>query len=413
MSVVGLITEYNPFHLGHKYHISEAKRLTGADTAIVIMSGNYVQRGEPSFVDKYTKTKIALNNGADMVIELPYCFACASAEYFSYGAVSLLHKLGIVDFLCFGTENNDIDTLKVIADILSSEPDMYRSFLNAELKQGVSFAYAREAALIQYMEQFTAADIHNILSAPNNILAIEYLKALSRLNSTIKPVAIKRINASYHDNTKDKRFYSAAAIRKLKEHSYDDLKDTLNDIDSHYSLSFMKSFPVLSDDYSVLLGHSLHTHILNDTLNHIFGMTESLSNRIRKNIENYNNIAQFTDMLKTKDISYTAVSRALLHCVLNIFSDDIAEYMNNDICSFVRILGFSAKQDRLFKLIKSNSDMEIITGLAGYENNTRLTQEDKKLIKNGIYCDNLYRMISSQKYNSKLPTEYTSFMEKY
>lgn len=411
MSVVGLITEYNPFHLGHKYHISEAKRLTGADTAIVIMSGNYVQRGEPSFADKYTKTKIALNNGADLVIELPYCFACASAEYFAYGAVSILDRLGIADFLCFGTEDDDIDTLTSIADILSSEPDIYRTFLNNELKKGVSFPYAREAALIQYTKQ-CSADIHNILSAPNNILAIEYIKALSKLKSTIKPVAIKRINASYHDSSKDMRFYSATAIRRLAEASYDDLKDTLNSIDSHYLSSFMKSFPVLPDDYSAMVGYSLHTHIFNNTLKDVFGMTETLSNRIINNIENYVNIAQFTHMLKTKDISYTSVSRALLHCVLNIFGDDITEYMDNNVCSFIRVLGFSASRDNIFKLIKSSSDMEIITGFKGFDNNTRLNSTDKRLIKNGIYCDNLYRMICSQKYNSKLPTEYTSFLQK-
>ncbi len=411
MSTVGLITEYNPFHLGHKYHISEAKRLTGADTAIVIMSGNYVQRGEPSFADKYTKTKIALNNGADLVIELPYCFACASAEYFAYGAVSILDRLGITDFLCFGAENNDINTLTAIADILSSEPDMYRSFLNNELKKGISFPQAREAALGQYTG-WNTADIHNILSAPNNILAIEYLKALSKLKSSIKPVSLKRINASYHDSTRDKRFYSAAAIRSLAEYSYNDLRNTLDNIDNHYLSSFMKSFPILPDDFSVMVGYSLHTHIFNNTLNHIFGMTKALSNRIRKNMGNYINITQFSHLLKTKDISYTAVSRALLHCVLNIFSDDMAEYMDNDICSFVRVLGFSADHDNIFNLIKASSDMEIITGLKGFEDNARLNPTDRKLIRNGIYCDNLYRMVCSQKYNSKLPTEYAFFLQK-
>lgn len=416
MSVVGLITEYNPFHLGHRYHISEAKRLTGADTAIVIMSGNYVQRGEPSFVDKYTKTKIALSNGADMVIELPHCFACSSAEYFSYAAVSVLDKLGIVDFLCFGTENDDLSVLLPIADILANEPEVYRLFLNDELKRGVSFASAREKALTKYISQASSGichvNLHDILSTPNNILAIEYLKALSRRGSTIKPVALKRINAAYHDSTKEKRFYSATAIRRLAETSQDDLKATLSQIDSHYLSSLMKSFPIFSNDYSTILGYSLHTHIFNDTLDNIFGMTSPLSNRIRKSIDKYTDFIQFTDMLKTKEISYTAVSRALLHCVLNIFTDDIEEYMDNDICSFVRILGFSTQKNSLFKLIKSHSDMEIITGLAGFKANKRLNSSDKKLINSNIYCDNLYRMICTRKYNSNIPTEYTSFMLK-
>lgn len=415
MSVVGLITEYNPFHLGHKYHIAEAKHITGADTAIVIMSGNYVQRGEPSFTDKYTKTKIALNNGADMVIELPCCFACASAEYFAYSATAILDKLGIIDYLCFGAENDDLSTLSYIADILSHEPDEFRLFLSDGLKQGLSFASAREAALIKYSEQSSSlkgADIHTLLSSPNNILAIEYLKSLSKRKSTIKPIALKRIHAEYHDDTPDKRFYSATAIRKLALDSSCDLKATLDRIDSHYSSSLMKSFPVFINDYSEMLGYALHTHIFNDTLNDIFGMTLPLSNRIRNNIDEYTDIVHFTDMLKTKDISYTAVSRSLLHCMLNIYNDDVAEYMDNDICSFVRILGFSMKQAGLFKLIKSNSDMEIITSPADFENNPRLNSADKKLLRNNIYCDNIYRMICMKKYNSELPNEYTSFIQK-
>ena len=161
-----------------------------------------------------------------------------------------------------------------------------------------------------------------------------------------------------------------------------------------------------------MLGYSLHTHICDNTLNSIFGMTTQLSNRVRNNIDDFITADSFTDMLKTKEVSYTAVSRALLHCMLNIYTDDVNEYLDNDICSFVRVLGFSKSQDKMFKAIKATSDMRIITRLADLESSTELNPLDKRLIKSGIYCDNLYRMICRQKYNSMLPTEYTAFMQK-
>ena len=177
MKVVGLITEYNPFHLGHKYHIEKAKELTNADYCIVVMSGNYVQRGEPSFVDKYTKTTVALSNGADLIIELPIPFACASAEFFATAAVTILDRLGCVNFICFGSECDDLGTLKSLSDILVSEPSEYKNILSEGLKSGLSFPSARALALKKCAD---IEDIDNIISSPNNILSIEYLKSLKK-----------------------------------------------------------------------------------------------------------------------------------------------------------------------------------------------------------------------------------------
>ena len=189
MKIVGLITEYNPFHNGHLHHIQEAKRVTGADTVIVVMSGDYVQRGVPAIMPKRIRAEMALRCGASAVFELPVCYATGSAEYFAMGAVSLLDRLGVVDSLCFGSECNDLDALSHVADILSQEPEGYRTLLKSALKKGCSFPAARHSAMLEYT---SSASVASLLDDPNNILGIEYLKALKKLNSSIKPFTIRR-----------------------------------------------------------------------------------------------------------------------------------------------------------------------------------------------------------------------------
>ncbi len=402
MKTVGLITEYNPFHLGHKYHIERAKELTGADNSIVIMSGNYVQRGTPSFVDKYTKTRVAINNGADLIIELPFCFACASAEYFAYSAVSILDKLNITDYLCFGSENDDIALLSDIADILSTEPPEYRNALKEYLKSGCSFPLARQNALIDYISKEkpskSAADIKvikEIVKSPNNILGIEYIKALKKRNSSIVPVCFKRINAGYHDTDVSTRFYSATAIREN-----DDLHDTLKSIDAYYMENYNKTYPVLPDLFSGILGASLITHLHHGTLEEIFGVSKDLTDRISNNIDNFIDFTSFTDTLKTKELSHTAISRALLHIMLNITKNDIADYISNDIADYIRVLGFNKKGAGLLGNISKKSDMAILTKMSDSTDLLKdLPSHNKRLFDNWLYADSLYRMTGVNKYN--------------
>lgn len=203
MKVLGLVTEYNPFHNGHKYHIEEAKRLTGADYVIAVMSGNFVQRGTPAMIDKYSRTAMALQNGVDVVFELPVCYATGSAEFFAHGAVSLLDALGIVDYLCFGSECGDIKPLDKAAQFLLDTPSTFEENLKEFVKEGLTYPAARLKALKLFTEDKTTEDtqiLTQILTQPNNILGIEYIKAIHNLSSTIQPVTIKRISAHYHDS---------------------------------------------------------------------------------------------------------------------------------------------------------------------------------------------------------------------
>ena len=187
MKIVGLITEYNPFHNGHLYHIEEAKRVTGADTVVVVMSGDYVQRGTPAVMPKRLRTEMALKCGAGAVFELPVCYASGSAEFFAMGAVSLLDHLGAVDSICFGSESNDLEALQEIAGILLEEPDGYQELLKEALRSGQSYPSARQKALAGCTGNDALA---SLLDDPNNILGIEYLKALRKLNSSMVPYTI-------------------------------------------------------------------------------------------------------------------------------------------------------------------------------------------------------------------------------
>ena len=222
--VLGIISEYNPFHNGHLYHLENSKKITGCDYSIAIMSGNFTQRGSTSVVNKWEKTKMALSNGIDLVIELPVLYSISSSENFADGAIKILNSLGIVDCVSFGSETADINVLNTIADVLYSEPNEYKNILSHELKKGLSFPKARENALLMYIN-----DIRNysgVLSSPNNILAIEYLKALKKYKSTIKPFCIKRFESDYNSNNFSNNIASATAIRNLiKSRSFYIIKD--------------------------------------------------------------------------------------------------------------------------------------------------------------------------------------------
>ena len=211
--VLGIIADYNPFHNGHLLHLNQSKKATNCNYTICVMTGNFTQRSEPSIVDKWTKAKMALASGVDLVIELPIHYAISSAENFADGAVKILNSLGIVDYLSFGSESGDIQLLDSIADILHKNPREFSSLLSHELKKGSSFPAARENALLMYLGD--TRKYANIISAPNNILGIEYMKALKKYKSKIIPVSIKRKDAEFNSLTVHTGIASATAIREL------------------------------------------------------------------------------------------------------------------------------------------------------------------------------------------------------
>ena len=195
--VLGIIGEYNPFHNGHLYHLEQSKEITGSTYTVAIMSGNFTQRGSTSIIDKWSKAEIAIQNGIDLVIELPVLYAISSAENFADGGIKILDSLKVVDYISFGAENSDINILNKFADILYNEPKQYKIILSNELSKGISYPKARENALMQYLNDIQK--YANVLSHPNNILGIEYLKALKKYKSNITPIPIFRYEAGYND----------------------------------------------------------------------------------------------------------------------------------------------------------------------------------------------------------------------
>jgi len=218
MNTVGIISEYNPFHNGHKYHIQAAKEACNADYSVCIMSGSFVQRGEPAIFDKWSRAKMAVLNGADLVVELPVVYACQPAEIFALGSVKILNSMGFVNYICFGSELGDTEALQRLAKLLHNEPEAFKLILKNQLEQGISYPKAISAALSSYIGGDDAVITNDILRNPNNVLGIEYIKALMTLKSSIKPVAVKRIASDYNDIGIAGGIASATAVRyEIKE----------------------------------------------------------------------------------------------------------------------------------------------------------------------------------------------------
>ena len=260
MKIVGLITEYNPFHNGHLYHIQEALRATGADAAVAIMSGNYVQRGAPALMPKHLRARMALEAGVAAVIELPVWCACGSAEYFAAGAVSILDRLGCVDVICFGSECGDVSLLEKAARITAQEPEAYRGLLKEGLRDGLSFPRARQKALSLFLGDDRAGEV---LAEPNNILGVEYIKAILQQKSSLGFCTIQRRESGYHDMELSDTYSSASAIRHhLRQADQSGIPAQLEGQMPSPAIRTMKEayharYPVYANDFSLLLKYHL------------------------------------------------------------------------------------------------------------------------------------------------------------
>lgn len=316
MKTVGIVAEYNPFHNGHAYHIQKAKEMTGADCAVVVMNGNFMQRGLPAFVDKYTRTKMALAGGADMVFELPVCFGLSSAEDFAFGSVALLNKLGFIDAICFGSETGNIDDLLPFARLFIEEPEEYRDMLTTLLREGYGFPAAREQAAMKFLQMPEG----NLLSMPNNLLGIEYIKALLRLSSDIKPFTISRMGAGYHDNAVSGKteFSSATGIRGeylkgnasiLQTSIPKECRRFLEEAFTHYR-------PLSPNDFSEILYYTLREHI--GELNSYKDVSDDLADRMENLLSNFRTTEQFASLLHTKQYTKSRIDRCLFQIILGI-----------------------------------------------------------------------------------------------
>ncbi|WIV10819.1 nucleotidyltransferase [Proteiniborus sp. MB09-C3] len=380
MKIVGLITEYNPFHNGHLYHLNESKKITNSEYSIAVMSGNFLQRGEPALVDKWTRAKMAVDNGVDLVVELPVVYACQSAELFAYGAIKILDSLGIVDSICFGSELGNIQPLDYIAEILNNEPKCYKEYLRSELEQGNSFPRAREKALINYLGKTDSLDssmISSILSNPNNILSIEYLKSIKKIDSSIKPFTLKREKSSYHDKAISNNISSATAIREqLINTSLENIKHTVPHITYKYLESFYndnKDFNSLNN-FSMILLYLLRNSTP-EILKNILDVSEGLDNRIIDCSSKYNCIDDILNCVSTKRYTMTRLKRIIIHLLLSM-NKNIIRTLHSYGPQYIRILGLNSKGIDILRQAKKTSSLPIITKFADYPklNNKILNQ---------------------------------------
>ena len=382
MKVAAVIAEYNPFHNGHSYQLQTMRQELGVDYIIVVMSGDFMQRGIPAIMDKYERCRMALENGADIVFELPVYFSLGSAEYFAVGAVSLLDKLGVVDFLHFGSECGDIGALTSCAAILTKESDTYQYALNKALKEGKSFPAARVIAInstsknIPNLENTLSNSgnaLDNLLTKPNNILGIEYIKALLQRNSSITPITMNRSGGEYNSSALvSGTFASANAIRELLKNIHSPsntnpllaLQEFVPDSIYHKICNKQTSF-VFVDDFSQLLRYKLLCELQKspNQLSSYYDVTKQLANTFYKNINRFTTFSDFALICKSKNLTYTRISRCIMHILLDMKQDIIDTLKNNDYALYARLLGFNEKGKNILKHIKTNASIPIITKL--------------------------------------------------
>lgn len=368
MNVSAIIAEYNPFHKGHLYHIKKTKELTKCDGIICIMSGNFVQRGLPSIVDKWSRTTMALKNGIDLVIELPVVYSLSSAEFFSYGSISLINSLNIVNTLSFGSELGDITILERIAEVLLKEPDEYKKFLNLYLQQGISFPKARTHALESFIKSnnIPIENLSTILNSSNNILGIEYIKSLLKLESKIKPFTVERVGEAYNSkNIGD--ISSATAIRKFifSNNSIKDLEDilpleTFRILTNYGEENFASEEKILS-----YLKHKIYTD--KSGLLKIPDVKEGIENKIAYEILKNNNFLCTLNNIKSKRYTLTRIHRILMQFFLG-FENYPIEDMRKSKAPYARILGFNSKGQEILKEMKKKSEIPIITKIPKEKN---------------------------------------------
>ena len=389
-TVLGIIAEYNPFHNGHLYQIEEAKKQTGAEYVVAIISGNFTQRGNTSLINKWAKAQMALENGVDIVLELPTIYSISSAENFAEGAIKILDSLKIVDTLCFGTETADFAALNNIANVLHNEPKEYIAILNHELGKGISYPKARENALMMYLNDIKR--YANILSGSNNILAIEYLKALKRLKSDMIPFSIQRKKVYYNDERIIDEFASSTAIRKLiATEQYAEVRKVVP----------MSSYMLLKEKIEkgnyvidiIKFEKEILYNLRKMTVKQIAELpdvTEGLEYAIKNAANSCNSLLELVNIIKSKRYTQTRIQRILVYALLGITKKDMANARK--VIPYARVLGFNKNgREMLSDICSINPRINMITSVKKYEDQN-INKVLREMLEKDIFATNVYTL---------------------
>lgn len=387
--VLGIIAEYNPFHNGHLYHLLKSKEITKDDYTVAVIGGNFTQRGECSIVDKWTKAEMAIGGGVDLVIELPTLYSVSSAENFADGAIKILNSLKIVDHISFGSECRELNKLNRIANVLYEEPKEFKATLSMELAKGISFPKARENAVISYLND---KSYRNILSEPNNILAIEYLKSLKKHRSTIQPVLVPRKTSGHLNLDYTGTISSSTAIRNmLKTGNTRNLKDALTP--SSYTIlkdeinqgHFIRDF----SEFEKICFYNLRLKDI-ENIKKLPDVSEGLENLIKKAAFSCNTINDFVTIVTSKRYTQTRMKRILLYSLLDITQKEMD--ISKKVIPYVRVLGFNDKGKQLLSKINvTNPNLKVITSVKKFmdENSNKNLQ---MMMKKDILATNVYTL---------------------
>lgn len=396
MKVLGIIAEYNPMHTGHIYHISKAKEITGCDTVIVIMSGSFTQQGNIAIINKFERAKQAIQNGVDLVIEIPSAFASSDAGNFAYKSVSILNDLN-VDAICFGAETDNIERLKLISETLIYKDKEIWIEIKNELKKGISFAKARNNSLNKFLNE----DDINIILSPNNILALEYLKTLKVLNSNIIPFAIHR-ESNFNSHILENCYTSSTSIRKALENKCN-LKDIQKYIPENVSKYLKNNKIIFNNDFFEILKYKIISMNEND-LKEINGVSEGIENKLKKEICNSYSYDEFLFKIKSKRYELSRIKRILVNILLNISKNDFNLLKENN-SNYAHILAFNHDKKDLLSHISNTSNIPVISSLNN-KTLSYLNKYQKLSLDIDIYASNIYSMLINQKINK----DYTNFI---
>lgn len=404
MKAVGLVTEYNPFHNGHLYHLNKAMELTGADISVAVMSGDFVQRGEPAVLDKYARTSMALNSGVNLVVELPVNYAVSSAESFAAGALKVLDYIK-ADSIAFGSESGDIERLSKLAHILCDNEDTLYKEISKYTANGISYAAARQ----KVVEKLTDKDTAAMLTSSNNILAVEYLKAIIKNNYAIKPYTVQRQGDSYNDTDIRSEYASATALREnLKADNIseyipvkaglilssntnyiypDDITEALftrlldilfaSNYDKNVFIENVMQYPDVSKEIAGRLYKSAMDMI-----------TRTVSQRAESKDNGVFSFGSLCEHIKTKEVPLSRIKRALVRITLGLDKKHMEKYANEP---YIRVLGFDKKGQEYLSYIRKTVEVPLITKTADY----------KEMLLDDIHAANIYNMIVAGKYGVK------------
>lgn len=404
MKAVGLVTEYNPFHNGHLYHLNKAMELTGADISVAVMSGDFVQRGEPAVLDKYTRTSMALNSGVNLVVELPVNYAVSSAESFAAGALKVLDYIK-ADSIAFGSESGDIERLSKLAHILCDNEDTLYKEISKYTANGISYAAARQ----KVVEKLTDKDTAAMLTSSNNILAVEYLKAIIKNNYAIKPYTVQRQGDSYNNTDIRSEYASATALREnLKADNISEyipvkagliLSSNTNYIypDDITEVLFTRLLDILfasNYDKNVFIENVMqYPDVSKEIAGRLYkSAMDMITRTVPQRSESKDNWAfsfgNLCEHIKTKEVPLSRIKRALVRIILGLDKKHMGKYANEP---YIRVLGFDKKGQEYLSYIRKTVEVPLITKTAYY----------KEMLLDDIHAANIYNMIVAGKYGVK------------